>query len=437
MDSFAKLTDSLNLKTESTLHNKSNSQQAYSQPYSHVNHRTTIYKKVTKSNQGSLIPISSFDELLIFPGFSERTLTLFRKNGWNEPTPIQSQVIPLILKRKEIIVIAPTGSGKTLAFLLPIMLGILQKPNCNSTNVIKEIQAVILSPTRELAGQITTVAKIIGNTLKINATTASKAYIVSGRNLNDSSIIIGTPKRLITFIDEAKVNLSSSRYLVIDEADYLLNEENIHLIDRLMNTCSNCFDVTRCLFSATFPESVEKLSKTMIKKPVRITVGSQNKPVSTIEQIFLPVKNDDEKLLTIRQLIKDGSLRAPILLFVRSKSRSRFLHRELLCDAILTDSIHANQLQSARNITIKNFEKGKSLVLIATNLISRGIDISRVKSVVNFDLPSSPNEYIHRVGRAGRCGRLGLSVTFYSEYDHQRLKSFDKIIQDSKRNMHV
>lgn len=411
--------------------------------------------------QGNLnlpMPILSFEALLLSYNTPKKTLQLFRENGWILPTPIQRQVIPAILSNNDILAIAPTGSGKTLSFLLPIMLGIRHESIYDTFNsYLGSVRAVLLSPTREIAGQTNTIATALGISLRVNVKIASKAHFSAGVNLNNYSVIIATPRRLVSFIDNNKIEVGFSRYLVIDEVDFLFGEENIIFIDYLIENCrgkmensksrnfkhgkkqpvniaTRCIvnkDTIRCLFSATFPEKIEELAKTILNQPTRITVGNRNKVVGAVEQNLLFVGKETGKHFTLCQLIKNGILKAPIIVFVNSKNRAQALHRKLLCDAIPVDSIHAYQSQSIRNNTINRFELGKIWVLIASDLISRGMDIGRVESVVNFDLPKSISNYVHRVGRAGRCGRHGFAVTFFTENDFPSVKPFATIIRES------
>ena len=189
--------------------------------------------------------------------------------------------------------------------------------------------------------------------------------------------------------------------------------------------------VVKCLFSATLPDKVEEVAKTVLRQPLRITVGARNTAVSTVKQQLLFVGREAGKLMSLRQLLREGSLRPPVLVFVESKERAKTLHRELMYDGIHVDSLHADQPQVARNAAVESFRTGKTWVLIATDLIGRGMDFLGVNTVVNFDFPSSTTDYIHRIGRTGRAGREGSAVTFYTEDDKPRLRPIANVIKEA------
>jgi ATP-dependent RNA helicase DDX52/ROK1 len=390
------------------------------------------------------VPISSFEDLKLRYGFTNSTLKAVIDKGWRKPTAIQRQVIPAILENKEIIAVAPTGSGKTLAFLLPIMFKI--RESFNAVALKNQPICSILSPTRELAGQLCISATSLNIIFQIKIKLATKAHLASGGEFHTYDVIIGTPLRVMSFINQGKLDLATVKYSVLDEADRLLEDAFLATTDRIVHSCKERYIKTKkdmsivnytktsahqYLFTATLPPKIEKLLYKKYKL-LKIIVGVQNKPVNTIKQRLIFVGKEAGKLFTLYRLIEDGTLEAPILVFVESNDKARILHRELLYSRVSVDSIYSEQPQSLRNTAINLFKTGKTSILISTDLISRGIDIPEIKYVINFDFPNSALDYIHRIGRAGRGGRSGFAFTFYTIHDSAYLKPIVNMIHESE-----
>ncbi|KAL4438005.1 hypothetical protein ABPG77_004226 [Micractinium sp. CCAP 211/92] len=405
--------------------------------------------KIKVSGTSPPAPLRSFAELESMPGCSKRLLSNLAGSGFTEPTPIQRQAASALLGGRELLAIAPTGSGKTVAFLLPLVMRVRQlmqqeagpeQPAAAdeqngqqgggeggaSQAQSSSIKAVVVSPTKELSMQTARVLKLLLPGLRIRCSVLSKAT-AAGTDFSKVDILMAQPLRLGAMAEEGRVDLSACRLLVLDEADKLFDMGFTQQVDAVIAACSHR-DCVRALFSATLPEAVENLARSVLKDPLRVTVGERNTAVSTVKQRLLFVGREEGKLLALRQLISEG-LRPPVLVFVATKERAKELHRELMYDGVHVDSIHADQSQAARQAAVDNFRVGRTWVLVATDLIGRGMDFLGVNTVVNFDFPNSTTDYIHRVGRTGRTGRSGEAVTFFTEEDAGQLRSIANVMR--------
>ncbi|GIM09618.1 hypothetical protein Vretimale_13458, partial [Volvox reticuliferus] len=358
-------------------------------------------------------PLKSFAELATRYKVSRRLVAVLRSSGFSCPTPIQRQAIPALMAGRELLAVAPTGSGKTLAFLIPLLANL--RALRARGDWPEGVKALVVSPTHELAAQQARVLKLLLPGTGLRACLLSKAT-AAGSDFAKVDLLLANPLRLVNLVDEGKVALGQCRYVVLDEADKLFELGFMEQVDALLAAAQHP-EVARALFSATLPERVEDLARSVLQQPLRITVGMRNAAVSNVRQRLQFVGREAGKLLALRQLLADGGLAPPVLVFVGSKERAKALHRELLYDGIHVDSITAGQPQSARNAAVENFRAGRTWVLIATDLIGRGMDFIGVNTVVNYDFPRSTADYVHRIGRTGRAGRTGDAVTFFTEED--------------------
>ncbi|XP_077232158.1 P-loop containing nucleoside triphosphate hydrolases superfamily protein [Tasmannia lanceolata] len=340
--------------------------------------------------------------------------------GFKEPTPIQRQAIPVLLSGRECFACAPTGSGKTLAFICPILMKL--KPGSKDG-----VQAVILCPTRELAAQTTRECKKLakGKKIYIKLMTKELAKCADFKKM-PCDILVSTPLRIEFAVRKRKLDLSRVDYLVLDESDKLFELGFVHQIDSVVKACSNP-SIIRSLFSATLPDSVEELARTIMHDAVRIIVGRKNSASELIKQKLVFAGSEEGKLLALRQSFAE-SLNPPILMFVQSKERAKQLYKELAFDDIKVDVIHADLTQIQREDAIDNFRAGKTWVLIATDVIARGMDFKGVNCVINYDFPESAAAYIHRIGRSGRAGRSGEAITLYTESDVPFLRNIANVM---------
>eukprot|EP01135_Chromosphaera_perkinsii_P002837 Nk52_evm27s228 gene=Nk52_evmTU27s228 len=372
-------------------------------------------------------PMQSFKELVETKKARKYLLeNIMKGSGYATPSPIQMQAIPSMMKGKEVLACAPTGSGKTAAFLIPI-LAQLKAP------AKKGFRAVIVSPTRELAEQIyrESVRLSEGSGFKIvhlTKATALKANI-GPQSSQKFDMLICTPMRLVKMIQEQAIVLRNVEWLVLDEADRLFELGFLEQMDEIIAACDNP-SVCRALFSATLPQGVEEMARSFLRSPLRITIGAKNSATDEIDQKLVFVGREDGKLLAMRQRIQQG-LKPPVIIFVQSIERAKALFHELVYDGINVDVIHAERTAKQRENIVKNFRLGKIWVLIATELMARGLDFKGVNLVINYDFPQSATSYIHRVGRTGRAGRKGEAITYFTEQDVVNLRSIANVMKES------
>ncbi|KAB2006960.1 hypothetical protein ERO13_D11G343900v2 [Gossypium hirsutum] len=368
-------------------------------------------------------PLKSFADLSSVYGCESYLLHNFAKLGFKEPTPIQRQAIPVLLSGRECFACAPTGSGKTLAFVSPMLM----KLKHAST---EGVRAVILCPTRELAAQTTRECKKLaeGNNFYIKLLTKKlirSAHLTKLR----CDILISTPLRLSSAIKKRKLDLSRVEYLVLDESDKLFELGLIKQIDSVVKACSNP-SIIRSLFSATLPDSVEELARTIMHDAVRVIIGRKNTASESVNQKLVFAGTEEGKLLALRQSFQER-LNPPVLIFVQSKERAKELYEELKFDNIRVGVIDSDLSETQRENVVNDFRAGKTWVLIATDVIARGMDFKGVNCVINYDFPDSAAAYIHRIGRSGRAGRTGEAITFYTEDDVPFLRNIANVMAAS------
>ncbi|KAF8929395.1 RNA-dependent ATPase rok1 [Dissophora ornata] len=347
-------------------------------------------------------------------------------SGFKKPTPIQMQAIPVILHGRDLMAMAPTGSGKTMAFVLPILHDLKGPERVG-------YRAVIISPTRELATQIFNQIKklSVGRKFKIcmltKATAATQGQAPHLRQKYD--ILISTPLRLVHAIQQEKMELDHVRHLILDEADKLLEQGFLEQTDEIFAACSHP-SLQKSLFSATLPSGIEALANTFMRSPIRIVIGSKNAATETIDQKLIYCGSEEGKLIAIRQQIQKG-LKPPVLIFVQSIERAKELFHELIYDGINVDVIHSERTKAQRDKIVEGFRQGKVWVLIATELMARGVDFKGVNLVINYDFPQTVQSYIHRIGRTGRAGRAGEAITYFTNDDQTYLKSIVNVMRES------
>ncbi|XP_041025820.1 DEAD-box ATP-dependent RNA helicase 57 [Juglans microcarpa x Juglans regia] len=368
-------------------------------------------------------PLQSFAELSSRYRCEPYLLRNLAKLGFKEPTPIQRQAIPVLLSGQECFACAPTGSGKTMAFVCPMLMRLKDA----STDGIR---AVILCPTRELAAQTTRESKKLAKGKNFRIKVMSRQLL---RNTDLSKlpcdILISTPLRLRLAIRKKKLDLRRVQYLVLDESDKLFEHGLLKQIDSVVKACSNP-SIIRSMFSATLPDFVEELARTIMHDAVRVIVGRKNTASESVKQKLVFAGSEEGKLIALRQSFAE-SLNPPVLMFVQSKERAKELYEELAYDNIRVDVIHSDLSQSQRENAVDDFRAGKTWVLIATDVIARGMDFKGVNCVINYDFPDSASAYIHRIGRSGRAGRTGEAITFYTKKDVPFLRNIANIMTAS------
>ncbi|KAI3447615.1 hypothetical protein Pfo_004280 [Paulownia fortunei] len=368
-------------------------------------------------------PLQNFTELRTRYNCKSYLLRNLTELGFKEPTPIQRQAIPVLLSGRECFACAPTGSGKTFAFVCPILMKLKHASKDG-------VRAVILCPTRELAGQTARECKKLAKGKKFYIKLMTKQLAKSAEfSKLPCDILISTPFRLQFAIHKRKLDLSKVEVLVLDESDKLFELGLVEQVDAVVKACSNP-SILRSLFSATLPDTVEELARTIMHDAVRVIIGRKNSASESIKQKLIFVGSEEGKLLALRQSFAE-SLNPPVLLFVQNKERAKQLHNELKYDDIRADVIHADLSQIQRERAVDNFRSGKTWVLIATDVIARGMDFKGVNCVINYDFPDSAAAYIHRIGRSGRAGRSGEAITLYTEADVPFLRNVANVITAS------
>ncbi|XP_068934163.1 probable ATP-dependent RNA helicase DDX52 isoform X1 [Petaurus breviceps papuanus] len=376
-------------------------------------------------------PIASFQQLDQEYKIHSQLLQNILDAGFQSPTPIQMQAIPVMLHGRELLASAPTGSGKTLAFSIPILMQLKQPTN-------KGFRALIISPTRELASQthreLVRISEGTGFRIHMIHKAAVAAKKFGPKSAKKFDILVTTPNRLIYLLkqDPPGIELKNVEWLVVDESDKLFEDGKTGFRDQLAFIFLACTShkVRRAMFSATFAHDVEQWCKLNLDSVISICVGARNSAAETVEQELLFVGSETGKLLAMRDLIKKG-FHPPVLVFVQSIERAKELFHELIYEGINVDVIHAERTQQQRDNTVHSFRAGKIWVLICTALLARGIDFKGVNLVINYDFPASAVDYIHRIGRTGRAGHKGKAVTFFTEDDKPLLRSVANVIQQA------
>jgi ATP-dependent RNA helicase RhlE len=355
----------------------------------------------------------------------EPLLRALKTEGYSKPTPIQAQAIPVLLERKDLLGCAQTGTGKTAAFALPI-LHLLHQDELFVKGPAG-IKTLILTPTRELAIQIGDSFTAYGKHLRISHTVifGGVSQHTQVKALRDGvDILIATPGRLLDLMDQRFVKLQNLKMLVLDEADRMLDMGFIHDVKKIIARVP----VKRqtIFFSATMPPEISLLANTILSNPVRVEVTPVSSTANTIQQsVYFVEKNDKRKLL--HHLLQDRSI-ATALVFTRTKHGADRVTRQLNDAGIRAEAIHGNKSQGARQRALTNFKTRKTRVLVATDIAARGIDVEELTHVINFELPNVPETYVHRIGRTGRAGASGISISFCDEEEKEFLDDIQKII---------
>jgi ATP-dependent RNA helicase RhlE len=345
--------------------------------------------------------------------------------GFTEPTPVQALAIPQQLAGHDLVITAQTGTGKTLAFLLPL-LDRLGKERLTGS-IPTGVRALILSPTRELAIQISEAFS------QLAAGTGLRAAVAVG-GLNEqrqlqaihrgAQVLIATPGRLSDFLERKLVKLGSAHTLVLDEADRMLDMGFLPTIKRILATLPADRQTVFC--SATIASSVAHLINTHLKNPVRIAIGSTTKPHAGIDLHIYEVEQD-RKFSLLEKMLQEE--RGSFLVFARTKHGADRLASRLARGGSKATSIHGNRSQSQRNMALRGFQEGSYRVLVATDVAARGVHVEGIAHVVNYDLPQVPEDFIHRVGRTGRAGLRGTASTFSTRSERGEIRKIEQLLE--------
>lgn len=365
-------------------------------------------------------------------GLSDDIVRAITEQGYDTPTPIQRQAIPVVLSGRDLLAAAQTGTGKTAGFTLPILqrLSLANDAPEKTRSAQRPIRALILTPTRELAAQVEESVRIYGKHLPL-----SSAVMFGGVNINPQiarmkegvDILVATPGRLLDHLQQRTVNLSNVEILVLDEADRMLDMGFIRDIRRVLAVLPA--KRQNLLFSATFSEEIRGLAAGLLTNPASVEVAPRNSTVAVIAQKIHPVDRSRKHAL-LAHLIQHHQWQQ-VLVFTRTKHGANKLVEQLAKENISAMAIHGNKSQSARTRALSEFKDGNLQVLAATDIAARGIDIDQLPHVVNYDLPNVPEDYVHRIGRTGRAGASGEAVSLVCVDEHQLLKDIEKLIGQS------
>ncbi|XP_052283636.1 probable ATP-dependent RNA helicase DDX4 isoform X2 [Dreissena polymorpha] len=376
--------------------------------------------------------INSFEEAGLYDAFLQNV----RKSKYEKPTPVQKHAIPIIMAGRDLMACAQTGSGKTAAFLLPTLTGMMKNGLTGSSfSAVQEPQALVVAPTRELAVQI------CRDAYKFAHGTMLKAVVLYGgtsighqlRQVEKGChLLVGTPGRLIDMFTKGKVSLEKIKYLILDEADRMLDMGFGPEIRKIIETFGMPGKDQRqtLMFSATFPEEIQKLAAEYLNDYLFLSIGMVGGASSDVSQHIFEVDRMAKREKLVEILSEEGTSKT--LVFVEQKRNADFLAAYLSQTGFPTTSIHGDRLQQEREEALADFKLGKAYILVATSVAARGLDIPAVKHVINYDLPSAIDEYVHRIGRTGRCGNLGKATSFYDpSSDSGMAKALVKILKQA------
>jgi ATP-dependent RNA helicase RhlE len=360
----------------------------------------------------------SFNKL----GLSPALLKSIQAKGYSNPSEIQQEAIPEILKGKDILAGAQTGTGKTAAFALPI-LHRLQ----NAESKRRRVRVLVLVPTRELASQVGESFRDYGSNLRFRT-----SVLYGGVSINTQidkirkgvDIVVATPGRLLDHLNQKTLKLSELETFVLDEADRMLDMGFIRDIKKILQYLPD--EKQNLLFSATFPNEIKALADSLLNAPQRIQVRSSNSTAEKVVQVVYPVDKSRKRELLAHCIKEEGWFQ--VLVFSRTKHGANKLAQQLSKEGIDADAFHGNKSQAQRTRALKDFKDSKTQVLVATDIAARGIDINLLPQVVNFDLPYVPEDYIHRIGRTARAGQEGKAISLVSADEHKLLFDIEKLL---------
>lgn len=367
--------------------------------------------------------ILKFTEL----GLNEHILRAIKDQGYDTPTPIQAQAIPVVLEGKDVLAGAQTGTGKTAGFTLPLLELMSRSPKPKGK---PPVRALVLTPTRELAAQVAESVRDYGKYLPFKST-----VIFGGVGINPQintlnrgvDIVIGTPGRLLDLVGQRALDLSKIEYLILDEADRMLDMGFIHDIKKLLAVMPK--KRQNLLFSATFSEEIKRLADGLLNTPTLIEVARRNETAAKIEQIVYPVDKERKREL-LSHMITSNDWKQ-LLVFTRTKHGANRLSEQLGKDGITAAAIHGNKSQAARTKALANFKDGSVRVLVATDIAARGIDIDQLAHVVNYELPNIAEDYVHRIGRTGRAGNTGQAISLVCIDEHDYLRTIERLTKNT------
>ncbi|MFG6431952.1 DEAD/DEAH box helicase [Roseateles sp. LYH14W] len=369
-------------------------------------------------------PPARFDTLPLDP----KLLRAVADSGYLTMTPIQAKAIPIVLEGKDVMGAAQTGTGKTAAFSIPLLQRMLKHENPSVSPARHPVRALVLAPTRELADQVAE------NVKKYAKHTNLRSVVVfGGIDMKPQTaalkagveVLIATPGRLLDHIEAKNCVLNQVEYVVLDEADRMLDIGFLPDLQRILSYLPKARQTL--LFSATFSPEIKRLAQSYLQDPILVETARPNQTASTVEQRFISV-TDDDKRAVVKHLIKERSL-AQAIVFVNSKLGAARLARTFERDGLRTAALHGDKSQDERLKSLDAFKRGEVDLLVATDVAARGLDIADLPAVFNFDVPFNAEDYVHRIGRTGRAGASGLAVTLVTKSDARLMADIEKLIK--------
>ena len=368
--------------------------------------------------------MSSFSNIQLAPVLARAVAEM----GYESMTPIQAQAIPVVLTGQDVMGAAQTGTGKTAAFSLPLLQRILKHENTSTSPARHPVRALVLLPTRELADQVAQQVKLYAKYSQIRS-----AVVFGGMDMKPQTlelkrgveVLVATPGRLLDHIEAKNVVLNQVEYVVLDEADRMLDIGFLPDLQRILSFLPK--QRTTLLFSATFSPEIKRLASSYLQNPVIIEVARPNETASTVKQHFYSVVDDDKRRALKQLILKNGITQA--FVFVNSKLGCARLARSLERDGLITSALHGDKSQDERLKALEAFKSGEVDLLICTDVAARGLDIKDVPAVFNFDVPYNAEDYVHRIGRTGRAGASGLAISFVSASDTKLVGDIEKLIK--------
>lgn len=349
-------------------------------------------------------------------------------SGYQTMTPIQAKAIPIVLDGRDVMGAAQTGTGKTAAFSLPLLQKMLRHENSSASPARHPVRALVLAPTRELADQVAVNVKAYAKHTQLRSTVVFGGIDMAPQTAElkrGVEVLIATPGRLLDHIQAKNCSLSQVEYVVLDEADRMLDIGFLPDLQRILSYLPK--QRQTLLFSATFSPEIKRLAQSYLQDPVLVEVARPNATASTVEQRFYRVEEDDKRR-AVRQLLRERSITQSIV-FVNSKLGAARLARAFERDGLKTAALHGDKSQDERLKSLASFKAGEVDLLVATDVAARGLDIADLPAVFNFDVPFNAEDYVHRIGRTGRAGASGLAITLVAKDDNRLIGEIEKLIK--------